>query len=193
MMKLQSRIYARRSPRGRRHDALPHLEAMVPVFRSTGGASAVADKTRLVCIESVHGAAGSNAWGATKNLWAPAVVGRDFELIPEGALPSLEPWRKYLTIVSNTDVRMAEPFEAPEIGGDHFRSSAVFLTQAHPKQTQGSDLYVGTSVDQIVARRIPEDTAEFRRGSCVREPDQAGGCYYNYACAIRTRSAGKPQ
>src|SRR5687768_17671365 len=73
--------------------ALPHLEAMIPVFRS--GASAAADKTRLVCIESVHGAAGSNAWGATKNLWAPAVVGRDFELIPEGALPALEPWRKY--------------------------------------------------------------------------------------------------
>ena len=166
--------------------ALPHLEAMVPVFRSwgaTSGASAAADKTRLVCIESVHGAAGSNAWGATKNLWAPGVVGRDFELIPEGALPSLEPWRKYLTIVSNTDVRMAEPFEAPEIGGDHFRSSAVFLTQAHPKQTQGSDLYVGTSFDQIVARRIAEDTAIPSMQLCIENLDQAGGCYYNYACA----------
>jgi hypothetical protein len=161
--------------------ALPHLEAMVPVFRS--GASAAADKTRLVCIESVHGAAGSNAWGATKNLWAPAGVGRDFELIAEGALPSLEPWRKYLTIVSNTDVRMAEPFEAPEIGGDHFRSSAVFLTQAHPKQTQGSDLYVGTSFDQIVARRIAEDTAIPSMQLCIENLDQAGGCYYNYACA----------
>jgi hypothetical protein len=161
--------------------ALPHLEAMIPAFRS--GASAAADKTRLVCIESVHGAAGSNAWGATKNLWAPAVVGRDFELIPEGALPALEPWRKYLTIVSNTDVRMAEPFEAPEIGGDHFRSSAVFLTQAHPKQTQGSDLYVGTSFDQIVARRIAEDTAIPSMQLCIENLDQAGGCYYNYACA----------
>jgi hypothetical protein len=165
--------------------ALPYLEAMVPVFRSSGGtrASAAADKTRLICIESVHGAAGSNAWGATKNLWAPAVVGRDFELIQEGALPSLEPWRKYLTIVSNTDVRNAEPFDAPEIGGDHFRSSAVFLTQAHPKQTQGSDLYVGTSFDQIVARRIAEDTAIPSMQLCIENLDQAGGCYYNYACA----------
>jgi hypothetical protein len=161
--------------------ALPHLEAMVPVFRSR--ASAAADKTRLVCIESVHGAAGSNAWGATKNLWAPAGVGRNFELIAEGALPSLEPWRNYLTIVSNTDVRNAEPFEAPEIGGDHFRSSAVFLTQAHPKQTQGSDLYVGTSFDQIVARRIAEDTAIPSMQLCIENLDQAGGCYYNYACA----------
>jgi hypothetical protein len=166
--------------------ALPYLDAMVPAFgslRAGAPGSAAAEKTRMVCIESVHGAAGSNAWGATKNLWAPAAVGRDFELIPEGALPSLEPWRKYLTIVSNTDVRMAEAFEAPEIGGDHFRSSAVFLTQSHPKQTQGSDLYVGTSFDQLLARRLAGDTAIPSMQLCIENLDQAGGCYYNYACA----------
>jgi len=163
--------------------ALPYLDAMEPAFRGFGRRAAAVDKTRLVCIESVHGAAGCNAWGATKNLWAPAAVGRKFELIPAGALPSLEPWRQYLTIVSNTDVRMAEAFEAPEIGGDHFRSSAVFLTQAHPKQTQGSDLYVGTSLDQIVARRLGKDTAIPSVQLCIENLDQAGGCYYNYACA----------
>jgi hypothetical protein len=165
--------------------ALPYLDAMVPAFAGLKktGASAAGGRTRLVCIESVHGAAGSNNWGATKNLWAPAGVGRNFELIAEGALPALEPWRKYLTIVSNTDVRMAEAFEAPEIGGDHFRSSAVFLTQSHPKQTQGSDLYVGTSLDQIVARKIGGDAAIPSMQLCIENLDQAGGCYYNYACA----------
>jgi hypothetical protein len=166
--------------------ALPYLDAMVPAFsslRGASGASAASDKTRLVCIESVHGAAGCNAWGATKNLWAPASVGRNFELNPDGALPALEPWRKYLTIVSNTDARMAEAFDAPEIGGDHFRSSAVFLTQSHPKQTQGSDLYVGTSFDQLVARRIAGDTTIPSMQLCIENLDQAGGCYYNYACA----------
>jgi hypothetical protein len=167
--------------------ALPYLDAMEPALRGLGapyGTSAgAAGKTRLVCIESVHGAAGSNAWGATKNLWAPAAVGRDFVLNPDGALSPLEKWRRYLTIVSNTDVRMAEAFEAPEIGGDHFRSSAVFLTQSHPKQTQGSDLYVGTSFDQLVARRISGDTAIPSMQLCIENLDQAGGCYYNYACA----------
>jgi hypothetical protein len=166
--------------------ALPYLDAMVPAFGSLGAgaaAAAAADKTRLVCIELVHGAAGCNAWGATKNLWAPAAVGRNFELNPEGALVSLDPWRKYLTIVSNTDVRMAEPFVAPEIGGDHFRSSAVFLTQSHPKQTQGSDLYVGTSLDQLVADRIGGDTVIPSMQLCIENLDQAGGCDYNYACA----------
>jgi len=167
--------------------ALPYLDAMEPAFRSFGkrslGAAAVKDKTRLICIESVHGAAGSNAWGATKNLWAPAGVGKNFELIQEGALSPLAAWRDYLTIVSNTDVRMAEAFEAPEVGGDHFRSSAVFLTQSHPKQTQGSDLYVGTSLDQLVARRIGQGTAIPSMQLCIENLDQAGGCYYNYACA----------
>jgi hypothetical protein len=162
--------------------ALPYLDAMIPVGRA-GGAAAAARKTRFVAIESVHGAAGSNAWGASKNLWAPAVTGRKFELIAEGALPALEPWRQYLTIVSNTDCRMAEAFAAPEIGGDHFRSSAVFLTQSHPKQTQGSDLFVGTSLDQIIARRIGEDTALPSIQLCIENLDQAGGCYYNYGCA----------
>ncbi|HEX8944507.1 MAG TPA: DUF1552 domain-containing protein [Gemmatimonadaceae bacterium] len=167
--------------------ALPYLDAMEPAFRSFGkrslGAAAATDKMRLVCIESVHGVAGSNAWGATKNLWAPAGVGKNFELISEGALSPLTPWRDYLTIVSNTDVRMAEAFEAPEVGGDHFRSSAVFLTQSHPKQTQGSDLYVGTSLDQLVARRIGQGTAIPSMQLCIENLDQAGGCYYNYACA----------
>jgi hypothetical protein len=166
--------------------ALPYLDAMVPAFGSLGkrnASAAAAGKTRLVCIESVHGAAGSNIWGASRNLWAPAKVGREFELIAEGALPALDPWRKYLTIVSNTDVRMAEAFEGPEIGGDHFRSSAVFLTQSHPKQTQGSDLYVGTSFDQIVARKIGQETAIPSMQLCIENLDQAGGCYYNYACA----------
>ncbi len=168
--------------------ALPYLDAMVPALgavgkRSGAAAAAAKAKTRLVCIESVHGAAGSNAWGSTKNLWAPAGTGRNYELISDSALPSLEPWRKYLTIVSNTDTRMAEAFDAPEIGGDHFRSSAVFLTQSHPKQTQGSDLYVGTSMDQLVARKIGQDTAIPSVQLCIENLDQAGGCYYNYACA----------
>ena len=95
----------------------------------------------------------------------------------------MEAWKHKMAIISNTDVRMAEAFDAPEIGGDHFRSSAVFLTQSHPKQTQGSDLYVGTSFDQIVARKIGQDTPIPSMQLCIENLDQAGGCYYNYACA----------
>ena len=37
-------------------------------------------KLRLVAIEMVHGAAGSTAFGAKKNLWAPAATGSAFDL-----------------------------------------------------------------------------------------------------------------
>ena len=81
---------------------------------------------------------------------------------------------------------MAEPYRAEEIGGDHDRSTAVFLTQAHPKQTQGSDLYLGTSLDQLHARRFGWDTALPSLELCTESIDRGGGCAYNYHCAYTT-------
>ncbi|NNF12597.1 MAG: DUF1552 domain-containing protein [Gemmatimonadetes bacterium] len=161
--------------------ALPFLDAMVPAGRLGTAARANIETPRLVAIEMVHGAAGCNDWGATQNLWAPAQVGRNFDLTPSSLEP-LDAWREYLTIVSNTDVRMAEAFEAPEIGGDHFRSSAVFLTQQHPKQTEGSDVYVGTSLDQIHAQRFGQDTPIPSMQLCIENINQSGGCAYGYTC-----------
>src|SRR5882672_6209410 len=77
--------------------ALPFLEAMTPA-RNAWGANAAGKKVRLVCIEMVHGSAGSSAIGIQKNLWAPAEVGRDFDLRPT-SLRTLEPFRDALTIV----------------------------------------------------------------------------------------------
>ncbi|HSM05913.1 MAG TPA: DUF1552 domain-containing protein, partial [Longimicrobiales bacterium] len=159
--------------------ALPLLDAMVPT-RLFAGAPAT-DPTRLVCIEMVHGAAGSNELGAGLNLWSPAGVGRDFDLSPSSLRP-LDEFRDYMTIVSNTDVEMAEAFDAREIGGDHFRSSAVFLTQAHPKQTEGSDIYVGESLDQMYAKQFGQDTPIPSMQLCIENVDQSGGCAYGYAC-----------
>ncbi|MDE2653753.1 MAG: DUF1552 domain-containing protein [Gemmatimonadetes bacterium] len=163
--------------------ALPLLDAMVPAGRARAARAALSQPTRLVCIEEVHGLAGCNEWGATQHLFAPATTGKDFEILPESALTSLAPYQEHLTIVSNTDCRMAEAFTTPEIGGDHFRSSAVFLTQAHPKQTQGSDIFVGTSLDQMYAQRFGQDTPLPSMQFCIENLDQAGGCTYNYSCA----------
>ena len=116
--------------------ALPLLDAMIPAGRLGAEAKATSSPTRLVCIEEVHGLAGCNEWGAAQNLFARPATGKNFEILPESALSPLVPFQDRLTIISNTDVRMAEAFTAPEIGGDHFRSSAVFLTQSHPKQTR---------------------------------------------------------
>src|SRR5688572_25949325 len=161
--------------------ALPFLDAMVPAARARR--EMMADPTRLVCIEEVHGQAGCNVIGASKHLWAPEKTGRDFAMVPDSSIADLAPYRDYMTIVSNTDVKMAEAFTLPEIGGDHFRSSAVFLTQAHPKQTQGSDIWAGTSLDQVYAKKFGQSTPLPSMQFCIENLDQAGGCTYNYSCA----------
>ena len=171
---------------------LPLLDAMIPARRLWASTSAATPGTRLVCIEQVHGAAGCNDLGASLNLWSPKATGRDFDLSPT-SLRSLAPFRDYLTIVSDTDSRMADAFSAPEIGGDHFRTSAVFLTQSHPKQTEGSDVHVGTSMDQLYVQRLSQDTPIPSVQLSIENVDQAGGCAYGYACAYTdTISWGSP-
>jgi hypothetical protein len=159
--------------------ALPLLEAMVPA--RTAWARTAAGRIRLSCIEMVHGSAGATAFGLSKHLWSPAATGRGFDLASSSLSP-LESYRDHVTIISNTDVRNAEAFEAPEIGGDHFRSSAVFLTQMHPRQTQGSDVRVGTSLDQFYAQRFGQDTPIPSMQLCIENVDAAGGCSYGYSC-----------
>ena len=159
--------------------ALPLLDAMVPAGSRWFDRP---DPTRLIAIEQVHGVAGTTPWGRTQHLWNPEKVGRDFEFDRESALAPLEPHRDHLTIVSNTDARMAEAYRPDEVGGDHFRSSAVFLTQSHPKQTEGSDVYVGTSLDQMYAQRIGQDSPIPSMQLCIENIDQSGGCAYGYTC-----------
>ena len=161
--------------------ALPFLDAMVPAGARLRAAAP--DPIRLVCIEEVHGLAGCNNWGASRFLFAPETTGREYTLVADNPLKSLEPFRDHMTIISNTDARNAEAFLLPEIGGDHFRSSAVFLTQSHPKQTNGSDLWAGTSMDQLYAQRFGQGTPMPSMQFCIENLDQAGGCTYNYSCA----------
>ncbi len=163
--------------------ALPLLDSMIPagtVFAQTAAGRAAA-RTRLVCIEQVHGAAGCSEYGASQNFWNPAEVGRQFD-ISKGSLSSLEPFRDQLTIVSNTDARMAEAFTPAEVGGDHFRSSAVMFTHVRPKLTEGSDVRVGTSLDQLFVQKFGQDTPIPSMQLSIEPVDQSGGCAYGYAC-----------
>ncbi len=168
--------------------ALPFLEAMVPARAS---AQAARGKVRFAAIEMVHGSAGSTAFGIKKNMWAPAAVGREFDLSPSSLQP-LEPFRDHITIVSNTDVRNAEAFTAPEIGGDHFRSSAVFLTQMHPKQTQGSRRATSAPRSTSPTRSATARARRFRRCSCAsRTSIRRAAAPTATPAPTPTRSAGR--
>jgi len=169
--------------------ALPLLDAMVPAGRAWRD-PAREQFTRLVCIEESMGCAGGNDWGDSQQLFAPAKVGRDFEFGAQSQLKPLEAYREYLTVVSQTDCRMAEPFRSQEIGGDHDRSTAVFLTQAHPLQTK-ADVFIGKSLDQVHADRFGQDTVLPSLEITTEEMDRGGGCAYNYHCAYTTSLAWK--
>ena len=158
---------------------LPFLEAMIPAGTARGR-RAFRTPLRLCCIEMVHGSAGSTIKGGAKNMWAPAAVGQDFDLTPSSLRP-LEPFRRYLTIVSNTDVRGADSVEPAEVGGDHPRSSAVFLTQVRPRRTEGADVRAGTSMDQIVAKRIGQETPIPSLQLCIEKVDPSAGGVQGYA------------
>jgi hypothetical protein len=166
--------------------ALPYLEAFSQARKAP---------LRLVCIEQVHGAAGSSPFGVQQNLWAPAVSGRPFDLTGTSLKP-LEPFRDHITIVSNTDVPSADPTEAREIGGDHYRSSATYLTQTYPKRTEGADVECGISLDQLHAQRFGQDTPIPSMQLCIESVDQSGGCGYGYSCVytdtISWASPSKP-
>jgi hypothetical protein len=160
--------------------ALPFLDSMVsaqtPLRRT-----AAAGKIRFAAIEMVHGAAGSTRAGAKLNYWSPQKEGRDFEFT--SSLSPLEPYRDYLTVVSDTDLNGAAPWSPKEEGADHTRSSAVLLTAAHPKMTEGSDFACGPSIDQIVARAIGQDTPIPSIQLCIEDVGSlSAACGYGYSC-----------
>ncbi len=158
--------------------ALPFMDAMVPAGRAWRDPAQ--QFTRLIALEEDLGHAGGNEWGDAQHLFAPAKLGRDFAIGANSQLKPLEAYRDYLTIVSNTDCRMAESFSAVEIGGDHGRTTAVFLTQAHPKQTETrADIFLGKSLDQIHADRFGQDALLPSLEVTTERVDGGGGPYGN--------------
>jgi hypothetical protein len=160
--------------------ALPFLDAMAPA-QTPIKKTAAAPRPRLCTIEMVHGAAGSTRTGGKLHYWSPAEEGANFEFTP--TLISLKPYREYITIVSNTDLNGARPWNAKEEGADHTRSSAVYLTGAHPKMTEGADVECGPSIDQIYAEKFGQDTPLPSIQLCIENAGSLGAaCGFGYSC-----------
>jgi len=159
--------------------ALPLLDSMVPA-QTPLAKTAAAPRSRLCCIEMVHGSAGSTVDGSNKHYWSPEKEGPDFEFTQ--TLEPLASLRDYITVISDTDLRPAGAFADAEEGGDHFRSSSVFLTAAHPKLTMGADIFCGTSIDQMYAQQFGQDTLLPSLQVCIESVDASGHCDYGYAC-----------
>jgi hypothetical protein len=122
--------------------ALPFLEAMVPALTATARTAATPPlRFGAVFIPN----------GAITDRWIPETAGADFTFPP--ILKPLERVHKSVVVVSN--LTRATP---GVVEGDHAISASGWLTGVYPKRTEAEDIHAGTTIDQIVAKQIGQDT-----------------------------------
>ncbi len=158
--------------------ALPLLDAMVPAL-SAVARTAAKPAQRYGFFYMPNGVA-MNHTGV--NYWKPTATGSDFEFSP--ILKPLEAYRQKVTVVSGLHNRQAEAFG--DGNGDHTRSTGSWLTGAHIKRTEGSDLRAGTSADQINASRFRKETPLPSLELAILPNSVTGGCDTGYSCAYGT-------
>ncbi|HTM04090.1 MAG TPA: DUF1552 domain-containing protein [Vicinamibacterales bacterium] len=126
--------------------SLPLLDAMVPAS-TVLAQTAAKPQVRLGLCFMPHGAVMAN--------WTPANPG-PLEL--SSILSPLAEHRDRVVVLSNLAHAMAGPQGPGDNGGDHTRCPAVFLNGVHPKRTDGADIQAGTTIDQIAAQKIGQQT-----------------------------------
>jgi hypothetical protein len=151
--------------------ALPLLESMLPaqtLLRNT----AANVKPRFTAIFFPHGMA--------PGYWVPKKEGSDFELTP--IMTPLEPLREHTVILSGLWCKSAEP--PPGVtGADHW-VAAAFLCANKPKKTAGADVYNGTTIDQLIAQKIGQDTLLPSLQMGIDDPQGSSStCGEGYSCA----------
>lgn len=66
--------------------------------------------------------------------------------------------------------------------GSHGRSCGAYLTGAHPKRTEGADIFCGISMDQVIANHIGHHTQLASLELGIEPPSLLGSCDIGYSC-----------
>jgi len=147
--------------------ALPLLDAMVPSMTALA-ATAAAPVRRLGFVYM--------PMGCDITRWTPPGAGRLTEL--SSTLQSLAPVMDQLTVFTNLELKNAYP-------GTHATSNAAFLSAATAKWTESSDYYLGTTVDQIAAQHIGQQTLLPSLELSMDLLKTIGQCDNGYACVYQ--------
>lgn len=147
--------------------ALPLLDAMVPSM--TALAATPAHPVRRLGFVYMP-------MGCDISRWTPPGEGRLVELSP--SLQSLAPVVDQLTVITNLELKNAYP-------GTHATSNAAFLSAAKAKWTESTDYHLGTTVDQIAAKRIGQDTQLPSLELAMDLLATVGQCDNGYACVYQ--------
>ena len=146
--------------------ALPLLDAMIPAM--TVLAKSVASPVRRLGFIYMP-------MGCDLPRWTPPGDGLT-ELSP--ALQSLRPVTDQLTVISNLELKNAYP-------GTHATSNAAFLSAAKAKWTESTDYYLGTTVDQVAAQQIGQQTLLPSLELSMDLVQMVGQCDNGYACVYQ--------
>ena len=154
--------------------ALPFLDAMSPALRAQSKGT-----PRFTAIYFGN--------GANMFEWTPPTEGAGFEF--SSTLKPLEPFRNRTMVFTGLDNFQAT--DQGDVGGQHPRAAPAFMSCTHPKQTEGSDVRAGTTVDQFIAEKICRDTKLPSLEVSVDRNDVVGACDHGYACAYMNSLAWK--
>jgi hypothetical protein len=137
--------------------ALPMLDAMVPALaKPLEGLAQMPMRIGYVYTPN----------GIIRERFRPTTTGADYEMTD--ILKQWEPFRDQLLILSNLDNA-----ETDRING-HAGGATSFLTSAVAKKTL-SDVQAGTSVDQIIAKTIGQETPLGSLEMCIENAAEMAG------------------
>jgi hypothetical protein len=162
--------------------ALPWLDAMAP---SIARSPARADEPTAIGEHPLRMAFVFVPNGAHMQHWTPSQEGSDFELPP--ILQPLQTVKDDLLVLTGLTHDKARA--NGDGGGDHARSLSCFLTGCQPVKTDGANIRVGVSVDQIAAQRHGHRTRFPSLEIGCDRGAQSGNCDSGYSCAYSSNIA----
>jgi hypothetical protein len=150
--------------------ALPFLDAMIPAL-ARGETANPKPPTRFTGIFIPHGAA--------PGYWEVKDTKPNFDY-PFIWKP-LEPFRKNVLLTTGM---WSQSAEAPPgvTGQDHF-VAASFMAAVKPKKTEGADVQVGTTIDQLIAQKVGKNTLLPSLQFALEDPGaNSSSCGEGYSC-----------
>ena len=148
--------------------ALPLLDAMIPALSAQS--ATLSQPIRRIGYFYLP-------MGMNPAPWIPQQTGKLTSLPP--SLASLNPFLDKITVLSNLEIRDAYTT------GNHASANCAFLSCLGAKRTEGSDYYLGTTIDQIAAQQIGRETPfpSLELGTDLIA--QVGNCDNGYACVYQ--------
>ncbi|HBE69365.1 MAG TPA: hypothetical protein DDW52_14560 [Planctomycetaceae bacterium] len=155
--------------------ALPFLEAHITRTRAASATRTVATTQSGAPLRMAFMSIPN---GVQQDHWFP---GDNFEL--NSTMRPLSSLKDSFQVIGGLSHDNATP--GTDGAGDHARASATFLTGARARKTAGKDIYVGTSIDQVAARKLTGATRFPSLELSCESVRNTGSCDSGYACAYQ--------